>query len=91
MNFYHVVPSALLISRLEIHENELESLVCQQVLKINAINERRHANGVITIARQENEADKIAQRVCQCEDFGRPATFRLADGLILSPPLAPCP
>lgn len=69
----------------------VESLVCQQVLEINAVNEWRHANGVIPIARQENEADKIAQCVCQCEDFGRPATFRLADGLILSPPFAPCP
>jgi hypothetical protein len=69
----------------------VESLVSQQVLEINAINERRHANGVMAIARQENEADKIAQCVCQCEDFGRPAPFRLADGLTLSPPFAPCP
>ena len=69
----------------------VEGLVGEQVLEIDAINEWWHADGVVAISGQEDEADKIAQRVCQREDFGCPATFRFADSLILSPPFAPCP
>lgn len=69
----------------------VESLVGQQVLEVDAFNEWRHADGVVSVAGQENKADKIAQRIGQREDFGRPAAFRFANGLILSPPLAPCP
>ena len=83
-------PSTTLI-KFVVEPIAVEGLVGQQVVKTDAINERRHANGVIAVARQENESDQIAQRICQCENFGRPATFRLADGLILSPPFAPCP
>ena len=69
----------------------IEGLVGEQVCEIDAMDEWRHANGVIAVARQEYEADQIAQRIGQREDFGRPAAFRFADGLILSPPFAPCP
>ena len=69
----------------------VEGLVSEQVLEIDAINEWRHTNCVKTVAGQQDEADQIAQRISQCEDFGRPAAFRFADGLILGPPFAPCP
>ena len=69
----------------------VEGFVGEQVLEINAINEWRNADGVISVAGQEDEADKIAQCIGQGEDFGRPTAFRLADGLVLSPPFAPCP
>ena len=69
----------------------VESLVGQQVLEINAINERRHANGVIAIAMQENEAHQVTHCVGKCEDRGRAATLLRADGLFLGPTFAPCP
>lgn len=69
----------------------VEGLVSKQVLKVDAINEWRHTDGVVTVTRQENETNKIAQCICQRNDFGRPTPFRLADGLILRPPFAPCP
>src|SRR6202140_1869325 len=43
------------------------------------------------MAGQENEADEIAERVGQSQNFGRHAAFGTADGLALSPPFAPCP
>jgi hypothetical protein len=43
------------------------------------------------MAGQEDEADEIAQRVGQRQNFGRYAAFGTADGLALSPPFAPCP
>lgn len=69
----------------------VESFVREQVLKVDASDERRHADGVVAVAGQEDKPDKVAERIRQREDFGRPAAFRLADGLILSPPFAPCP
>ena len=69
----------------------IKGLVCEQVLKVDAVNQRWNTNCVIAVAGQENEANKIAKRIGQCEDFGRPAAFGFADGLILSPPFAPCP
>src|SRR3954451_8039770 len=50
-----------------------------------------HADRVIALARHEDEPDEIAQRVRKCQDFGRQAASRLANGLALSPPFAPCP
>ena len=44
-----------------------------------------------TMAGQENEADEIAERVGQRQNFGRHAAFGAADGLALRPPFAPCP
>jgi hypothetical protein len=43
------------------------------------------------MAGQENEADQIAKRVGQRQDFGRHAAFGAADRLFLRPPFAPCP
>src|SRR5260370_30095601 len=43
------------------------------------------------MARQENEADEIAERVGQRQNFGGHAAFGTADGLALRPPFAPCP
>ena len=54
-------------------------------------NERRNTDRIVAMARQQDEAHEIAERIGHREDFGRPAAFRLADGLILSPPFAPWP
>jgi hypothetical protein len=67
----------------------VKSLVRQQGVKANAIDQRCDANRIVPIAGQQPEADKIAKGVGQGEDFGRPAALRFADGLILSPPFAP--
>ena len=67
----------------------VKSLVGKQVVEVDARNERRHTDGVIPVAGQENEAYEIAKRICQGEDFGRPTAFRFADGLIFGPPFAP--
>jgi hypothetical protein len=43
------------------------------------------------LARQQHEADEIAERVDERCNLRRQAAARLADGLILSPPFAPVP
>ena len=43
------------------------------------------------LARQEHEADHIAERIYDHRDLRRQAATRFANGLILSPPFAPVP
>ena len=69
----------------------IESLVSDQRVKFEAFDERRDANRVEALPRQEHEAHEIAERIREGEDFGRHAAFRAPDGLARSPPFAPCP
>jgi hypothetical protein len=45
----------------------------------------------VTLARQEHEAEQIAEGIDKRGNLRRQAAARLADGLILSPPFAPVP
>jgi hypothetical protein len=69
----------------------IEGLVGDQCAEAEAIDERRHSDGVEAMAGQENEAHEIAERIGEGEDLGRHAALGAADGLALSPPFAPCP
>src|SRR3984893_14488814 len=69
----------------------VEGLVADQRLKIEAGDQRLDADAVVTLARQQHEANEIAEGVDQGHDFGGQATPRAAYGLILSPPFAPVP
>ena len=77
--------------KLTVQPVAVKSLVGEQVVECDAVNKRRHTNRIEPVTGQEYEAHEIAKRISQREDFGRPAAFRLADGLIFSPPFAPCP
>src|SRR3984885_978637 len=69
----------------------VEGLVGDQRAEFDPLDQRRHADSVETLPRQQHESDEVAQRVGEGEDFGRHAALGAADGLILSPPFAPCP
>ncbi len=69
----------------------VEGLVGDEALKSETVDERSDAHCIETMAGQENEADEIAERVGQRQNFGRHAAFGTADGLALRPPFAPCP
>jgi hypothetical protein len=69
----------------------IEGLVTKESIELDPVDQRCHADGVVAVSRQQHEAHEIAQSVAQREDFGRPAAFGLAYGLILSPPFAPWP
>ena len=69
----------------------VERLVGEQSAKVDVGDQRLDADAVMTLAGQEDEAGKIAQRVDERDDLGRQAAARAADGLILSPPFAPAP
>src|ERR1700756_3114890 len=69
----------------------VEGLVGDQRAKVEAVDERRNADGIETLSRQQDEADQIAERVGEGQDLGRHASFGAADGLAVSPPFAPCP
>jgi hypothetical protein len=69
----------------------VEGLVGEQRVKFDALDQRRDANRVEALPRQQNEANQIAERIRQRENFGGPAALGLAYGLALSPPFAPCP
>ena len=53
----------------------VESLVCKQVIEVDAVNEWWNSNGIVSVAGQEHKAHQIAKGISQREDFGRPATF----------------
>lgn len=67
----------------------IEGFVGDQAPKGDAVEQRRNSDRVEAMARHEAEADQIAQRVGEREDFGRHTAFGAADGLALSPPFAP--
>src|SRR5260370_15519282 len=69
----------------------VEGLVGDQRAELDALDQRRHADGIEALSRQQHESDEIAQSVGEGQDFGRHAPLGAADGLALSPPFAPCP
>ena len=69
----------------------IESLIGDEGYEGNALDQRRDADCIMALARQQNEADQITQCIGEREDFRRQAAFGLANGLALSPPFAPCP
>ena len=62
-----------------------------RALEIDASDQRLGADAVVALAREQDEARQIAQRIDKRHDLGRQSAARLADGLILSPPFAPVP
>lgn len=64
----------------------VEGLVGDQRAESDAVDERRHADGIVAMAGHQDEADKVAERVGQREDFGGHAALGTAYGLALSPP-----
>src|SRR5882724_1634301 len=69
----------------------VESLIGDEAVKRETVDERGNADRIETMAGHENEADEITKRVGQRQNFGRHAAFGTADGLALRPPFAPCP
>ena len=67
----------------------VEGLVGEQRAKFDALDQRRDADRVEALPRQQNEADQIAERVGQREYFGRHAALGAADRPVLRPPFAP--
>src|SRR5216684_68435 len=69
----------------------VEGLVGDQRAEFDPLDERRNADGIEALSRQQDESDEVAQGIGEGEDFGRHTALGLADGLALSPPFAPCP
>ena len=69
----------------------IKRLVGNQATKLDVLDQRFHADGVEALARKQDEAHEIAQGIGEGENFGGHAALRFANGLILSPPLAPWP
>src|SRR3712207_8085004 len=66
-----------------------KAFVAEQGAEIDAADERRHADAVVPLPGQQDEAHQIAERVDQGDDLGGQPAARAADGLMLSPPFAP--
>ena len=63
----------------------VERLVGDESIKIDARYKRLDPDAVVPLARQQDEARQIAQRIDERDDLGRQPAARPADGLILSP------
>src|SRR3712207_2430506 len=73
---------------------DVEGPVAEQGAEGDTLDQGRHADGVVALARQQHEAHQVAQRVHQGDDLegddlGGQAATGAADGLMLSPPFAP--
>src|SRR4249920_3636176 len=80
-------------ARVEIGDDGIavEGLVGDQRVEGQSLDERRNANRVEALSRQQHKAHEIAERIGERQDFGGHAAFRAADGLALRPPFAPWP
>src|SRR5215208_2472920 len=80
-------------ARVEIGDDvvAVEGLVGDQGAERDALDQRRDPHRVETLSRQQDESDEIAQGIGESQDLGCHAALGLADGLALSPPVAPCP
>lgn len=68
----------------------IKGLVGDQTTEFDVFDQGRDADGVKAMAGEQDEPHQIPKCVGQRKDFGGPAALRLADGLIFSPPFAPC-
>jgi hypothetical protein len=69
----------------------VEGRVGDQAAEVDRFDQRRDADSIEPVARQQDEADQIAERISERQDLRRPAALGPADGLALSPPFAPWP
>ena len=69
----------------------VERLVADQGQARDAVHENVKTRDVVTLARQQHEAEQIAERIDKRRNLRRQAAARLADGLLLRPPFAPVP
>jgi len=69
----------------------VEGLVGDQGTEPHTLDQRRDADRIVAVARQQHEAHQIAECIDQGHDLGGQAAFRAADGLALCPPFAPWP
>src|SRR5918993_5601860 len=67
----------------------VQRLVAEQGVEGDALDQRRHADGVVPLAGQQHEAHQVAERVGEGDDLGGQAAARATDGLASGPPLAP--
>ena len=70
---------------------DVEGFVAEQGPEGDALDQRRHADGVVALARQQDEAHEVAEGIDQGDDLGGQAAARAADGLIPGPPLRRSP
>ena len=67
----------------------VKRFVGQQRGELDILHERRDADGIMAMARQQNEPCQISQSIHQGDDLGGQTAFGAPDGLISSPPFAP--
>ena len=68
----------------------VEGFVGDQRCEIDIFDQRLNANAVMALTRQKHKASHRAQRIDQRHNLGRQPAARMADGLIVSPPLRRC-
>src|SRR3954449_5358830 len=66
---------------------DVERFVAEQSAEDDTLDQRLHADAVVALAGQQDEAHQIAERIDQGGDFAGQAAARAADGLAPGPPL----
>src|SRR3954462_12462436 len=69
----------------------VEPLVANEGADLDPLNQRRRADAVVTLPRQQHEASEIAKAIHQGDDLDCQTAARATDRLTGGPPLAPVP
>lgn len=69
----------------------VKSLVGQQRLHIDAIDQAGCCDAVVALSWKQNKAGKIPERIDEGNDLCRQSAARAPDGLMARPPFAPMP
>lgn len=69
----------------------VESLVGQQRLHVDAVDEAGCCDAVVALSRKQNEAGKVSERIDKCDDLCCQTAARASYGLMARPPFGPMP
>lgn len=69
----------------------VKSLVGQQRLHVDAIDQVVCCDAVMALSGKQDETGKVTERIDEGDDLCRQAAARAPDGLMASPPFAPMP
>jgi hypothetical protein len=67
----------------------VESLVPEEHIEFDVLDQRFHPDEVVALARQQNETNQVSQCIYQRDDLRGQSTAGPSDRLTMSPPLAP--
>ncbi len=84
-------PGTYTVGQLGAEGVAVEGLIGQKSGKVDLGEKRSNTDAIMALARQQDKAHEIAERIDQSDDLGRQTAAGTPNGLSLRPPFAPVP